>query len=530
MKDLIEQAVIDFIKSEGKTNEDLARFKRGFSRQHKIENLSNVSLLSAYHKLLKAGKIQDNPVVKKLFIKRPVRSLSGIVNISVLTKPYKCPGECLYCPQQSGMPKSYLKGEPAAQRAYNLKFNAAEQVFQRLEVLSQSGHATDKIDLRIIGATWSAYPKKYRQDFVKACFAACNVWPNKKTLTKMLALPLGKVQAKNEKAKHKIIGIAVETRPDCIDKKEIKFLRELGVTKVELGIQSIFDDVLKLNRRGHAIDKTIEATKLLKNAGFKVAYQMMPNLPGSNYNRDLEMFSLLFNDSRFQPDFLKIYPLAVLKEAPLYKLWKNKKFKSYTLKELSSLLAEIKCHLPYYVRVERVIRDIPSQYALNEAAKVTNLRQHILEDLKKENKVCHCIRCREIKGEKLAENALELFIEKYQASDSQEFFLSFENKERTKLASLLRLRLPISKAILPELEGAALIREVHTYGQQLEVSKKEKSASQHQGLGRKLLEVAEQIAKKNGYKKIAVISGVGARDYYRKFGYKLVGTYMVKEL
>jgi elongator complex protein 3 len=523
MNNLIEQAVIEFIQSRPTTAEDLARFKREFSRNFKLQNISNVSLLSAYHKLLKAGKITDNPTVKKLFIKRPVRSLSGIVNISVLTKPYECPGHCLYCPQQSGMPKSYLKGEPAAQRAFDLKFDATKQVAQRLEVLSQSGHATDKIDLRIIGATWSAYPKQYRIKFIRDCFAACNLSKSKDTT-------LAQEQQKNEKAKHRIIGIAIETRPDCIDKKEIKLLRELGVTKVELGIQSIFDDVLKLNKRGHLSDKTILATRLLKDAGFKVAYQMMPNLPGSTYKRDLEMFNLLFNDSRFQPDFLKIYPLAVLKEAPLYKLWKAKKFKSYTLKELSSLLAQIKCGLPYYVRVERVIRDIPSQYALNDAAKVTNLRQYILEDLKKENKACRCIRCREIKGEKLKENSLELFIDKYQASEGQEFFLSFENKERTKLASLLRLRLPLGEAILPELKDAALIREVHTYGQQLEVSKKEKSASQHQGLGRKLLEIAEQIAKKNGYKKIAVISGIGVRDYYRKFGYKLVGTYMVKDL
>ena len=529
MENLIEQAVKNFIKSRSQNSEDLARFKREFSRQHKVKNLSNVSLLSAYHKLLKTGKIKDNPAIRKLFVKRPVRSLSGIVNISVLTKPYKCPGACLYCPQQSGMPKSYLKGEPAAQRAYDLKFDAAKQVFQRLEVLSQSGHATDKIDLRIIFATWSAYPKKYRQDFIKACFAACNVWPNKKVLNKMLALPLEKVQAKNEKAKHKIIGIAIETRPDCINVKEIKFLRELGVTKVELGVQSIYDDVLELNKRGHLSDKTILATKLLRDAGFKIAYQMMPNLPGSNFRKDLQMFEILFNDSRFQPDFLKIYPMAVLKEAPLYKLWKNKKFKSYTLKELSTLLAQIKCSLPYYVRVERVIRDIPSQYALNDAAKVTNLRQHILADLKNNNKVCHCIRCREIKNEELKEGTLELFIEKYQAGEGQEFFLSFVNKERTKLASLLRLRFSYNQA-LPELKDCALIREVHTYGQQLEVSKKEKSASQHKGLGKKLLEVAQQVAQKNGYKKIAVISGVGARDYYRKFGYKLVGTYMIKEL
>ncbi|MFA5166533.1 MAG: tRNA uridine(34) 5-carboxymethylaminomethyl modification radical SAM/GNAT enzyme Elp3 [Candidatus Paceibacterota bacterium] len=523
MKNLIEQAVIEFIKSQPNTAEDLARFKREFSKKFKLQNISNVSLLSAYHKLLKTGKIKDNPAIRKLFIKRPVRSLSGIVNISVLTKPYECPGRCLYCPQQSGMPKSYLKGEPAAQRAFDLKFDATKQVAQRLEVLSQSGHATDKIDLRIIGATWSAYPKQYRTKFIRDCFAACN-------LSKTKVATLAQEQKKNEKAKHRIIGIAVETRPDCIDIKEIKFLRELGVTKVELGVQSIFDNVLELNKRGHLSDKTILATKLLRNAGFKIAYQIMPNLPGSNFCKDLEMFEILFNDSRFQPDFLKIYPLAVLKEAPLYKLWKNKKFKSYTLEELSALLAQIKCSLPYYVRVERVIRDIPSQYALNEAAKVTNLRQHILEDLKKANKACHCIRCREIKGEKLKENSLELFIEKYQAGEGQEFFLSFENKERTKLISLLRLRLPFGEAILPELKDAALIREVHTYGQQLEVSKKEKSASQHQGLGRKLLEIAEQIAKKNGYKKIAVISGVGVRDYYRKFDYKLSGTYMIKEL
>lgn len=494
----------------------MADLKRKICKDLKVPTLSNVTLFSEYRKLVKQGKIKPNKQLESLLVKRPVRSLSGVVNISVLTKPYPCPGNCLYCPAQEDMPKSYLKGEPAAQRAHNLKYDPYEQVIQRIKVLEMEGHNTDKIDLRIIGANWSSYPKSYKDKFVALCFHACNNGLKKKPLKN---ISLEKEQKKNEKAKHRVIGLAVETRPDYITEKEINHLRKLGVTRVELGIQSIYDDILEKNRRGHKVEASIKATELLKNAGFKITYQMMPNLYGSSIKKDLEMFKILFNSSKYQPDSLKIYPLVVVKEAPLYKLWKNKKHKSYSLIQLKKLLEDIKLSLPYYVRVERVIRDIPSQYALNEASKITNLRQILHDELKEKGLSCKCIRCREVKDNFKDEPAV-LFRQDYDASNGKEIFLSFEDKERKNLFAILRLRINKNKA---------LVRELHTYGQQLAISSKEQ-APQHKGLGKSLVKEAEKIAfKEFRCKELSIISGIGVRPYYRKLGYRLFHTYMVKK-
>ncbi len=355
------------------------------------------------------------------------------------------------------------------------------------------------------------------------------------------------IQNQNEKAKHRIIGITIETRPDFIDKKEIKRLRELGVTRVELGVQSIYNDVLKLNRRGHNIQATIEATKLLKNAGFKVCYQMMPNLPGSNIKKDIEMFRQLFSNPDFCPDYLKIYPCALLKEAPLYKLWQKGKYKPYTEKQLLKLLIEIKKLVPYYCRIQRIIRDIPSYYIIEGGTKTSNLRQIIAKISKQEGWRCKCIRCREVKEKYNPKEKLFLFREDYDASGGKEILLSFENKNRTRLYSLLRLRIA-RQTVLPILKNAAIIRELHTYGKLIPIAQKEK-APQHKGLGKKLMKEAEKITKKefglhpvksassgaaepqfNRVKKIVVISGVGVRGYYRKLGYRLKQTYMIKSI
>lgn len=497
----------------------------------KIHTLTNVELLKHYHK----SNVKKSLKLELLLKKRPVRSLSGIVNVSVLTKPYACPGKCLYCPTQANMPKSYLAGEPAAQRAQDLSFDPYKQTWQRLEVLEREGHNASKIDLRVIGGTWSYYPKKYRDWFVSQCFKACNDFKLDKKQTPGSNPSLVKEQKKNELAKYRIIGISIETRPDYITQKEIIHLRDLGVTKVELGVQSIFDSVLNLNLREHKTEQTIKATQLLKDAGLKVSYQIMPNLYGSSLKKDLEMFGQLFSNPDYCPDYLKIYPLAVVKEAPLYKLYKEKKFKTYSTKQMRDLLIKIKTSLPYYVRVERVIRDIPSTYIQNPGAKVSNLRQLILEQMHKDGQKCNCIRCREIKERFDAKEKLYLFREDYNASNGKEIFLTFEDKGRKHLHSLLRLRIPSQilehkKHFLPVLQDSAIIREVHTYGSQVPVGQKAK-ATQHKGLGKKLIKEAEKIVKKEfKLKNIAVISGIGVRDYYKKLGYREKETYLVKTI
>ncbi len=456
--------------------------------------------------------------IEKILRVKEVRSLSGIVVVSVLTKPYPCPGRCIFCPTQKNVPKSYIREEPAVSRAISLDYHPYKQVQARIDVLEQNGHPTDKIDLRIIGATWSYYPKNYQSWFIRQCFKAANEYKSRKSKSTTLE----SLQKENEKAKHRIIGIMIETRPDYINKEEIRRLRSFGITMVELGIQNTYNDVLKANNRGHEVKDIIKATKLLKDAGLKICYQMMPNLLGSSPKKDIEMFKEIFKNEDFQPDYLKIYPCALLKEAKLFKYYQKGVYKPYTLKQLLHVLSEIKKIVPYYCRIQRIIRDIPSNYVIEGGAKISSIRQNLSAIQKQEGWKCKCIRCREIKSGIIKGKPI-LFKEVYPASEGKEIFLSFENKDRTKLFSLLRLRINSDKK-------SAIIREVHTYGQLTAIGDKGISV-QHKGLGKQLISIAEKIAKENfGLKHISVISGIGVRDYYRKQGYSLKDTYMVKRL
>lgn len=527
--DALVQSIKYLIKSRVKSSADLERLKKIIAEKYKIFTPPNSELLEAYHNLLSNKRIKRNKILEEILKKRKIRSLSGIVVVSVLTKAYPCPGKCLYCPEQKGIPKSYLDKEPAVMRAILTKFDPYLQVKSRIKALEANGHPTDKVDLRIIGATWSYYPKSYQNWFIKKCFEAAN---NRKSKN------LNSLQKINEKAKHRIIGITIETRPDYINEGEIKRLRELGITMVELGVQSVYDDVLKLNKRGHLISQTIKATKMLKDAGFKVCYQMMPNLPGSSFSKDKKMFEEIFSNPDFCPDMIKIYPLNILKEAPIYKKIKQLKYKPYTKNQLKNLIKSIKKITPYYVRIQRIIRDIPSQKIVLGAKKISNLRQIILKEAEKEGWKCKCIRCREVKENYNSREKLYLFRQDYESSGGKEVFLSYGSKNRERLYSLLRLRIPSycevrprKTSVFPLLEKAAIIREVHTYGQLHSFSYKEKKSPQHKGLGKKLMKEAEKIAEKEfKLNKIAVISGVGVRGYYRKIGYRLQETYMVKNL
>ena len=556
------------ILASPQTKADLNAFKRQACLDLNIPYPGNISLIEA----LRSSKESIPAGLMDLLRVRPVRSLSGIINVSVLTKAYPCPGNCLYCPNEPGFPKSYLSGEPAAERAKLLKFNPYIQVKKRLENLAAEGHSVDKIELRVIGGTWSFYPKSYQTKFITQCFKACNDYRVDPTHAKSKIrrsrkpadLDLGKEQKKNENTKCRIVGISVETRPDYIDEKEIFQLRKLGVTRVELGIQSIFDDVLALNNRGHKINAAIQATKLLKDAGFKISYQIMLNLYGSNPQRDLEMAKVLFSNPDFCPDLLKIYPCAVLKEAPLFKLHQQGKYQPYSDEQLILTVKEIKKIVPPWVRIERIIRDIPSPRITAGTKTISNLRQIIANDMEHEGWSCQCIRCREVKGEYDVNEKIILTRREYKASDGMEIFLSFENKPasvrgndgQAKLFSLLRLRITNNGSVLitgntgenmvsplryksgtirannhsPLRNTVAIIREIHTYGIQTAIGKKSTSA-QHTGLGRKLIAEAEIIAKTEfGVKKIAAISGIGARAYWRKNGYKLKNGYMIKNL
>jgi elongator complex protein 3 len=521
---ILEYIIKTALKQKSITEKKLDSIRRQAAFKYKTAIPNNINLLQAYHKLAASHKIKKSQFLENLLKTRKIRTLSGIASITVITKPYPCPGKCLYCPQEKDMPKSYLANEPACMRAVLTKFDPFKQVDARLKSLKMTGHTTDKIELIVLGGTWSAYPLKYQNWFLRRCFDACNGIPSKS---------LKIAQKANERAKNRIIGLTLETRPDYIDKNETKRIRDLGCTRVELGIQSIYEDILKKNRRGHGLKEIINTTKLLKDAGFKVTYHMMPNLLGSNPKKDEQMFKELFSNPDFQPDQLKIYPCAVLETAPLYKIWKQGKYKPYTEKELINLLIKIKEKIPPHVRIIGIIRDIPSQ-SIVAGNKVSNLREIIASIMREKDKKCKCIRCREVKNQESRIKNRELMRRDYDASDGKEIFLSFEDTKNDKILAFLRLRLTNSWT-LPVLKNSALIRELHTYGQVAALSQKSKVKSQkfiqHKSLGKKLMIEAEKIAKQEfGFKKIAVISGVGVRDYYRKLGYKLKDEYMIKNL
>ena len=521
MDTIHEQLIHKLGKLKVKNLNRLNKIKRKFASEHKIGMISNADLLSVYRGLLKKKRIEINKDLEALLQKRKIRTLSGVAPVAVLTKPYECPGKCAYCPSEEDMPKSYLSNEPAVMRAQLTDFDPFDQVKVRIRALTENGHNTDKIELIVMGGTWSYFPRQYQNWFIKRCFDACNT-KNSKTLEQ--------AQKLNETTKHHIVAITLETRPDYIDETEIKYWRKLGATKVELGVQTLNEKVLKLNKRGHGVEAVIKATRLFKQAGFKIAYHMMPNLPGATPKTDLDDFKKLFSDPNFQPDLLKIYPTVVTQNSELFKWWQQGKYKPYSDKVLLNLLLEMKLSVPDYVRIIRLIRDIPKE-SIEAGNIVSNLREDLQKAIHDQGKRCKCIRCREAREDITDLDQAKLFVEKYPASDATECFLQFTSKNKRKLYAFLRLRLPTKdeKAFIPELKNTAMIREVHTYGKLLALKGKEKGI-QHMGFGTRLTKEAEKLAKEAGFSKIAVISGVGVRGFYRKLGYRLEGTYMTKKI
>lgn len=503
------QKIIREIIKKIRQGQSLAQAKREAAKKYKISLLTNTAILA------QAKKFGKDKNILNLLRVRKVRTLSGVAVISVLTKPYPCPGRCLYCPTEKGVPKSYLSNEPAVMRAIRNKYDPFRQVQSRLQVLEANGHATDKCELIVIGGTWSALSRQYQSWFIKRCFDGFNNLGSRCLGARFLA----EAQKINEMAKHRVVGLTLETRPDFINKEEVERMLNYGCTRVELGVQTIFNDVLNKNQRGHLVSETVRATKLLRDAGLKITYHLMPNLYGSNLKRDYLMFKKIFSSPDFQPDQIKIYPCVVTKNAKLYQLYKTGKYKPYSQKQLINLLTRIKKIVPPYVRIARLIRDIPSS-SIVAGNKMTNLRQQLKVK-------CQCIRCREPRLNRQGTKKAKFTKREYKAAQGREIFLSFEDANY--LYAFCRLRL--GEAHLrraPQLRGRAIIRELHTYGELAPLHKK--GFVQHSGFGKKLLQKAEEIAQKAGYQKLYVISGVGVRQYYRKLGYRLENNYMVKSI
>lgn len=477
-------------------------------------------LVAAYHNLTQSGNWSPDPDLLSQIRKKPVRTLSGVATVTVLTKPYPCPGECIFCPTEARMPKSYLIGEPGAMRGLQHDFDPYEQVRSRITGLTAVGHPTDKIELLVLGGTWSSYRRDYQEWFIQRCLDAMNGRDSDS---------LEVAQQINETARHRNVGLVIETRPDLVTMEELEWFRRLGITKVQMGAQSLIEEILILNKRGHTVTETIQAVSLLRAAGFKIVLHWMPNLMGASLESDRDDFSHLWVD--LCPDEIKIYPTQLLENAELYEYWKRGEYEPYTTSELTELIADLKPSIPRYCRVNRVIRDIPSTLVV-EGNKRTSLRQDVQKELRNRAERCQCIRCREVRGEGVDFSSLKLNNLVYQAGRAQEHFLTYDTPE-DKLAAFLRLSLPQKGSPqlgMSDLDGAAIIREVHVYGQSLPVGAESVGAAQHIGLGSDLIDQAINISREKGYERIAVISAIGTRKYYEERGFQRGQLYMFKDL
>jgi elongator complex protein 3 len=452
-------------------------------------------------------------------MRKTSRTISGVTPVAVMAQPGPCPGSCVFCPTYDEAPKSYTPESPAVLRAITSKFDPYEQTDLRLKILKKMGHPDDKIEMIIMGGTFLACPEEYQYSFIKSCYDALNG---------QVAGSLDEAKKLNETAAHRCVGLCIETRPDWCGEKEIARMLDFGTTRVELGIQTLDDDIYRLVRRGHSVKDVITATKLLKKYGLKVYYHWMPGLPGSSPAHDLDMTRELFENDNYKPDGLKLYPTLVVSHTELEKWYADGKYIPYTMDETVKLLTDMKCLVPKYVRISRVMRDIPTKFIL-AGCNDLSLRSSVQQAMKTQDIHCQCTRCREYghrnrSGREIGEPALTRF--EYDASGGREIFLSYEDKQGT-LFGLLRLRIDKSgDDIYP-----AMVREIHVFGAAVPIGEQNDQAAQHKGLGGLLLKEAERISGEEHHAvKIAVISGVGARDYFRAEGYHLENAYMVKDL
>lgn len=504
---------------------------------------------------------------------KPIRSQSGVLPVTVLTKPFPCPGRCVFCPNDLRMPKSYLSDEPGALRAAQARFDPYAQVTVRLFALARNGHVVDKVELIILGGTWTHYPRSYRLGFVKRMFDALNDFEvdadlpplplppvDYEALPPMIHVDRGgvynaRIQSfwrgrsegalepsstleelegtfeRNQDARCRSVGLSIETRPDEIDEDIVRELRHLGVTKVQLGIQQLDDDILRLNERDHDVAQTRRAIGLLRAAGFKVQGHWMANLLGATPESDKEDFLRLFDDPGIRPDELKLYPTSLIESAELMRYHEKGEWRPYTDEELLSVVGFGLRSTPRTCRLSRVIRDIPGTDIV-VGNKQPNFREVAEASLAASGVAVSDIRAREIRGQKIERSALRLRCTEYESAVGVDLFLEMVD-DAERLAGFCRLTLPDGRVAAPfeELEGAALIRELHVYGPAVALSGQENlQEAQHGGLGRELLDAAETRARARGFGKLAVISAVGTRRYYEKRGYQRDGAYHSKRL
>jgi elongator complex protein 3 len=540
---------------------------------------SKGKVLQAFNDLEKTDPLKLTAIQKENFLNnitmKKVRTLSGVTTVTVLTKPFPCPGKCIFCPNDVRMPKSYISSEPGAQRAETNHFDPYQQTFNRLLAIEKIGHPTDKIELIVLGGTWTSYPEAYQIWFIKRCFDAMNDFvgthedmsptlipvsdSKESTQTNMtnstdkkiikdennivnynLSVSLQQktrehatweelfaAHDKNIGAQTRCVGLVIETRPDEISQEEVIRIRKLGATKVQIGVQSLNDKVLRMNRRGHDSEQTARAFSYLRQAGFKIHAHYMPNLYGSTPDEDIKDFAKLFADPRFRPDELKIYPCSLIEGTELMNFYKTKQWQPYSGEELLRVLTECMKKVPSYCRVTRMIRDIPSQEIV-DGNKKTNFRQNVEEYLKEQNVILQEIRSREVKDAVIKVEDLSMVDVTYDTESAEEHFLQFVTAEN-KIAGFLRLSFSKTSAFMTDLKDAAIVREVHVYGSSLQYGDTQDGAAQHSGLGTQLIKRAIEITRSKGISKLAVISSIGTRKYYEKFGFKQQELYQLLE-
>jgi elongator complex protein 3 len=463
---------------------------------------------------------------------RPVKTASGIMVITVMAKPYDCPhGRCIYCPggKEFNIPLSYTGKEPVTKLAQKFEYDPKSQVSSKLEREVSRGHNVSKVELVIVGGTFPFMPKDYQRNFAKECFDALNGFES---------MSLKDAQKLNETSKIRCVGFTVETKPDYCKKPHVDLMLELGITRVEIGVQTLQESVYRNINRGHSIDDVYDSFQVAKDSGYKIVAHMMPGLPGSTPEKDLEDFRKLFEDQRLKPDMLKIYPTLLLRDTGLAKLHEKGLYNPYPDDVLTDLLLEMKKSVPSWVRIMRIQREIESENIVN-GNNSSNIRQILQQKLREKGLECSCIRCREVGIRKLDDHDVKIDLKRidYDSSNGKEVFLSIEGSTKKILFGYLRLR-KLARPHRKELKDkdgipSAIVRELHVLGQMVDIGANSEftTTSQHKGYGSRLLENAEEIVKNEfGMNSISIISAIGTRQYYKKFGYELNGPYVTKEL
>jgi elongator complex protein 3 len=526
-EEYLREVIENLLRVPSPTRNDLNHAKMRIAAKYQLKKMpSNAEIINLLKSREKSGLL---PLLRR----KTTRTISGVTVVAAMTKPYPCPQPepCAYCPggPAIGVPQSYTGLEPASMRGLQNKFNPFSQVKMRIQQLRAIGHNVDKIELIVMGGTFPATPLNYQRRFIKRCLDA---------ITGKGSSTLEQAMRNAETSRIRNVGITVETRPDWAKENHVNRMLDMGVTRVEMGVQNPDDEIYHSLGRTHTVQDVAEATRIMKDAGLKIVYHLMPGLPGSNPKKDMKVFEEIFTNPDFKPDMIKIYPCLVLKGTKAFDWYREGTYLPYTNEEAVNLIVQIKRIVPSWIRIMRVQRDIPAQLIVAGVNK-SNLRQLVQEKLAENGMRCKCIRCREvghrIEGGNVKPNPenVNILTTCYDASEGGELFISAEDLKSDALIGYLRLRIPSKRAHRKEVraEPCSIVRELHVYGSLVPVGKHLTKAWQHKGYGSILLAEAERVTREvYNLRKVLVISALGTKQYYRRFGYDYDGAYVSKTL